>query len=238
MTAKTFGRRGVAPQVTAPLPRVRAATAVPDVEVDQDPAPFRSRRRSARESDRGYPVPDRRHDFVSAARFRCGKASGVRHWQEWRPSVELLIAFGAVSYDRWSWRENGGGSASRPCCTQAYSHLLGNCFALFFVGMRLEPMIGRAWFLTIFIVGALGGVAGSLIGNPPGVPSAARRGHYRAIGAFSRELPSRDPVEQRAMRERDVVRLPALLPSCIAATGDVDYAAHAGGATPECVDWP
>jgi hypothetical protein len=105
---------------------------------------------------------------------------------------------------------------------------------LFFVGMRLEPMIGRGWFALIFMVSALGGVAGSLYGNPPDLPSVGASGAITGlIGAlFVVSFHHRaDPVEQRAMRTTSLrFGIPALLPLAIAASDQVDYFAHAGGA--------
>ena len=234
MTAKTFGRRGVASQVTAPLLRVNAAAAVPDVEVDQGPgaAPFED---TLGEKNLIADIPFLTGGMIlflllvfgmeRRLAFDVGKNGDL--------SVELLIAFGAVSYDlvvvagEW-WRVS-----LAPLLHASHSHLLGNCFALFFVGMRLEPMIGRAWFPMTFIVGALGGVAGSLLGNPPGVPSVGASGAITGlIGAlFVVSFRRADPVEQRAMRRTSMwFGIPALLPLAFAASGDVDYAAHAGGA--------
>jgi rhomboid protease GluP len=149
-------------------------------------------------------------------------------------SIQSLIAFGAISRDlvvgsgEW-WR-----IGLAPLLHASAWHLLGNCFALFFVGMRLEPMIGRGWFALIFMVSALGGVAGSLYGNPPDLPSVGASGAITGlIGAlFVVSFHHRaDPVEQRAMRTTSLrFGIPALLPLAIAASDQVDYFAHAGGA--------
>jgi membrane associated rhomboid family serine protease len=149
--------------------------------------------------------------------------------------VRTLIAFGAVSYDlvigsgQW-WR-----IALAPLLHASVSHLVGNCFALFFVGMRLEPMVGRGWFASIFMVSALGGVAGSLYGNPHDIPSVGASGAISGlIGAlFVVSFHHRaDAVEQRVMRTTALrFGIPALLPLVIASSsGGVDYCAHAGGA--------
>jgi membrane associated rhomboid family serine protease len=162
-----------------------------------------------------------------------------KHWafdigKDGSLSVKSLIAFGAVSRDlvigsgEW-WR-----IALAPLLHASAWHLVGNCFALFFVGMRLEPMIGRGWFALIFMVSALGGVAGSLYGNPPDIPSVGASGAITGlIGAlFVVSFHHRaDPVEQRAMRTTSLrFGIPALLPLVVASSGSVDYFAHAGGA--------
>jgi membrane associated rhomboid family serine protease len=149
-------------------------------------------------------------------------------------SVRSLIAFGAVSRDlvvgsgQW-WR-----IALAPLLHASMSHIIGNSVALFFVGVRLEPMIGRGWFLLIFVASALGGVAGSLYGNAPGLPSVGASGAITGlIGAlFVMSFnPYADLDQQQAMR-RTALRfgVPALLPLAFGSSGGVDYFAHAGGA--------
>jgi membrane associated rhomboid family serine protease len=149
-------------------------------------------------------------------------------------SVRSLIAFGAVSYDlvvgsgEW-WR-----IGLAPLLHASTSHLVGNSIALFFVGVRLEPMIGRGWFVLVFVISALGGVAGSLHGNLPALPSVGASGAITGlIGAlFVVSFHHRsDPDEQRAMRRTSLrFGVPALLPLAFGASGQVDYFAHAGGA--------
>jgi membrane associated rhomboid family serine protease len=234
MTTKTFGRRGVASQVASPLRRASAAAPVPDVVLDQDP---------------GVATPEEMiggRSLVADIPFLTGGmilflmlvfgverrlAFDIR--KDGDLSVESLIAFGAVSYDlvvvagEW-WRVS-----LAPLLHASHSHLFGNCFALLFVGVRLEPMIGRAWFPMIFIVSALGGVAGSLLGNPPGMPSVGASGAITGlIGAlFVVSFRPADPVEQRSMRRTSMwFGIPSLLPLAFATSGEVDYAAHAGGA--------
>ena len=162
-----------------------------------------------------------------------------KHWafdigQDGSLSVQSLIAFGAVSRDlvigagEW-WR-----IALAPLLHASAWHLAGNCFALFFVGLRLEPMVGRGWFALIFMVSALGGVAGSLYGNPPDIVTVGASGAITGlIGAlFVVSFHHRaDPIEQRMMRRTSLrFGIPALLPLVVATAGNVDYFAHAGGA--------
>ncbi len=155
------------------------------------------------------------------------------------PGVRSLIAFGAASYNlvigsgEW-WR-----AFLAPLLHANFSHIAGNCFAIAFVGMRLEPMIGRAWFALIFTLGGLGGVAGSLLGNPHALVTVGASGAITGlIGAlFVVSFHHRAEVEdQRAMR-RTALRfgIPALAPLAFAhlnsgATQQVDYYAHLGGA--------
>jgi membrane associated rhomboid family serine protease len=149
-------------------------------------------------------------------------------------SLRSLIAFGAVSHDlvigsnQW-WR-----IALAPILHASTSHIVGNSIALFFVGIRLEPMIGRGWFLLIFVVSALGGIVGSLYGNAHGLSTVGASGAITGlIGALlvMSFNPYADIDQQRAMR-RTALRfgVPALLPLAWGASGGTDYFAHAGGA--------
>jgi membrane associated rhomboid family serine protease len=149
-------------------------------------------------------------------------------------SLRSLIAFGAVSHDlvigsnQW-WR-----IALAPILHASTSHIVGNSIALFFVGIKLEPMIGRGWFLLIFVVSALGGLVGSLYGNAPGLCTVGASGAITGlIGALlvMSFNPYADIDQQRAMR-RTALRfgVPALAPLAWGASGGVDYFAHAGGA--------
>jgi membrane associated rhomboid family serine protease len=145
-----------------------------------------------------------------------------------------LIAFGATSRDlvvgghEW-WR-----IGLAPLLHASPSHFLGNSVALFFVGIRLEPTIGRGWFALIFVVSAIGGEIGSLSFNAPGIPgvgaSGAITGLIGALFAVSFN-PYGDADHQRVMRKTALFfGVPALAPLAFGASGHVDYYAHAGGA--------
>jgi membrane associated rhomboid family serine protease len=179
MTAKTFGQRGAAPRVPNSLLRPSATVAIPatvPVAAAPDPEPGPA----AFEG----PLPERSliadlplltvgMIVLLMVIFAIEKHSAFDIGKDGL-GVRALIADGAVSYDlvigsgQW-WR-----IALAPLLHASVSHLVGNCFALFFVGMRLEPMVGRGWFALIFMVSALGGVAGSLYGNPHDIPSEHR----------------------------------------------------------------
>jgi len=158
--------------------------------------------------------------------FDLGAKSALSH--------ESLIAFGAISYDlvigqgQW-WR-----IFLAPVLHNDAFHLFGNGFALLFIGARLEPLIGRAWFAAIFAICALAGVAGSLLGNPHAATSVGASGAIMGVlGAlFTMSFnASADQDHQKAMR-RTAIRfgLPALLPLALGMTGGhVDHHAHLGG---------
>ncbi|HLH93397.1 MAG TPA: rhomboid family intramembrane serine protease [Xanthobacteraceae bacterium] len=149
-------------------------------------------------------------------------------------SVQSLIAFGAVSRDlvigsgQW-WR-----IGLAPLLHASISHIVGNSVALFFVGLRLEPMIGRRWFILVFVASGLGGVIGSLCGNLPGLPSVGASGAITGLVAALFVMsfnPYADDDQQQRMRKTALrFGVPALLPLAFGASGHVDYFAHAGGA--------
>jgi len=236
MTTKTFGRRGAAPRVPGSLLRSNTTAAVSTAAPDQGAGPP-ALEETIRENSLIADIPFLTVGLIVFLMLIFGveKRLAFDVGKDGQLSAQSLIAFGAVSYDlvigsgEW-WR-----IGLAPLLHASLSHLLGNCFALFFVGMRLEPMIGRGWFVLIFMVSALGGVAGSLYGNPPDMPSVGASGAITGlIGAlfvvsFHRHA---DAVDQRAMRRISLwFGIPALLPLVVAgASGEVDYFAHAGGA--------
>ena len=235
MTTKTFGRRGAAQQIARPLPPSNTTAAVQTDAPDQwsDAQAFEGH---VVEKSLIADLPLLTAGLIVFLMliFALEKRLAFDIGKDGNLSVQSLVAFGAVSYDlvvgsgQW-WR-----IALAPLLHASAWHLAGNCFALFFVGMRLEPMIGRGWFALIFMISALGGVLGSLLGNPPDMPSVGASGAITGlIGAlFVVSFHHRaDKVDQRAMRLTSLrFGIPALLPLIFASSGETDYCAHAGGA--------
>jgi rhomboid protease GluP len=235
MATKTFGRRGAAPPVPSPLLRPTTTVAVPAAALDQGAGPPVSEATILEKSlIVDIPLLTAALIVLLMVIFGVERHLAFDIGKDGNLSVRSLVAFGAISYDlvvgSGEWWRIGLASLLHASAW----HLAGNCFALFFVGMRLEPMIGRGWFALTFMVSALGGVAGSLGFNPPGLPSVGASGAITGlIGAlFVVSFHHRaDPIEQRAMRTTSLrFGIPALLPLAIAASGHVDYFAHAGGA--------
>jgi rhomboid protease GluP len=82
-----------------------------------------------------------------------------RHWafdvgRKGEISLESLIAFGGASYDRVVGEGQYWRLFLAPLLHGSSAHVVGNCIALFFVGLRLERMIGRAWLTAIFAISA------------------------------------------------------------------------------------
>ena len=149
-------------------------------------------------------------------------------------SHESLLALGAASYDmvvgaRQVWR-----IFLAPLLHLDGMHLLGNCFALAFIGGRLELLIGRPWLTAIFAISALGGIIGSLFGNAHDVATVGASGAISGlIGAlFVMSYFSQASAEDQYKMRRSALRfgVPALLPLAFGASGHTDYFAHLGGA--------
>jgi rhomboid protease GluP len=113
-------------------------------------------------------------------------------------------------------------------------HLALNCVALYLAGSILEGLVGRAWFATIFVAGALGGSLLSLALNADTLlsvgASGAVMGLFAAMLAASFRFPS--GAERTGLQMAAIyVLLPSLLPLASVFKGQrVDYAAHFGGA--------
>jgi membrane associated rhomboid family serine protease len=233
MATKTFGRRTAAPRMTSPSFRPAPAAAALAAVFDPSPA------------DDASPIAEK-HFLDDIALLTGGLIAFLMlifgletHYafdigRDGNLSVHSLIAFGATSRDlvvgghEW-WR-----IGLAPLLHASASHFFGNSVALFFVGIRLEPTIGRGWFALIFVVSAIGGEVGSLYGNPPGIPgvgaTGAITGLMGALFAVSFN-PYGDAEHQRVMRKTALFfGIPALAPLYFGASGNVDYYAHAGGA--------
>ncbi len=149
-------------------------------------------------------------------------------------SEESLVALGAVSFERVVGLKEAWRIFLAPLIHANSSHLLGNCFAMAMVGLCLEPLIGRGWFALIFAASALGGVAGSLIGNESAIATVGASGAITGMIAavFVMSFHERaDSDDARKMRRRALFfGLPALLPLFFGVRSHVDYHAHLGGA--------
>lgn len=148
--------------------------------------------------------------------------------------VRSLIAYGATSYDLVVGRGEWWRIGLAPLLHGSDWHLIGNCIALFIVGVRLEPLIGRGWFALIFVASALVGEAGSLLGNAPGQPGVGASGAITGLIAalFVSSFDPEADADQTISRLKTSLffGVPALLPLAFGASGNVDYFAHAGGA--------
>ncbi len=234
MATRTFGRRGSAPRIASVQPaRVAVAPAGPAVE--QPPAPSRFDG-LIRDNKLIADIPFLTFGLIAllALVFMLETHLAFDPGRNGELGSSSLVALGAASRDlvvgagQW-WR-----IALAPLLHVSAWHVARTCIALAFVGMRLEPMIGRGWFLLIFVVGALGGVAGSLYGNDPGVCSVGASGAVIGLLAALFVMsfnPYADLDQQRAMRGTALrFGLPALLPLAWGTLGGIGYLGLAGGA--------
>ena len=154
------------------------------------------------------------------------------------PTTLTLAALGGVqragvlSRGEW-WR-----LATGPLLHGSLEHIALNCVALFFVGRRLEPMIGGAWLVAIFCFSAIGGSLMSLALNPVNIVGVGASGGIVGLFAAAVLLAMRMP-HNRARSSLTAQALFGLLSSVVpfflggGSTHDgmtVDYAGHLGGA--------
>jgi rhomboid protease GluP len=165
-------------------------------------------------------------------RFQCTYAFDLGPGN--KNSPETLVGLGAASYDLvvnhgQIWR-----LFVAPLLHGDNAHVIGNCIALFFVGLRLEVLVGRAWIGAIFAVSALAGAAGSLSTNPQMIVTVGASGAITGlVGAlFAVSLTARIDAERQKTMLRTAAwfGIPALLPMMFAGGSHVDYAAHMAGA--------
>ncbi|MGK4007936.1 rhomboid family intramembrane serine protease [Sorangium sp. So ce1036] len=112
-------------------------------------------------------------------------------------------------------------------------HLGLNGFALYMAGAMLEHLLGRAYLVALFLVGAVGGSLLSLaLGSDATVSvgaSGAVMGLLAAAIAASFRLPVRDRTQ--VMLPMAQILVPSLIPLATHRSGgEIDYAAHLGGA--------
>jgi membrane associated rhomboid family serine protease len=148
--------------------------------------------------------------------------------------IRSLIADGASSYDLVVGRGEWWRIGLAPLLHGSEGHLIGNCIALFIVGVRLESLVGRGWFSLIFVASALAGEAGSLLGNAHGVVGVGASGAITGLIAalFVVSFDPQTAPDQMLSRLKTSLffGVPALLPLAFGASGNVEYFAHAGGA--------
>jgi rhomboid protease GluP len=148
--------------------------------------------------------------------------------------VRSLIAQGASGYDLVVGRGEWWRIGLAPLLHGSGWHLIGNCIALFIVGVRLESLIGRGWFSLIFVASAVAGEAGSLLGQGPGTVGVGASGAITGLIAalFVASFDPEADADQTMSRLKTSLffGVPALLPLAFGASGNVNYFAHAGGA--------
>ena len=228
MTTTTFGKRGLAPPTRGPA---RPANAAAPDRLRDPVAPVRPKQ--ARSFADRLPIMTIVLIVFLFCIFFAERRLAFDIDRTGQLSLESLVALGGASYDRVV----GDGQYWRlflaPLLHLSASHVVGNAVALLFVGLRLEVVIGRAWLAAIFAISALGGEAGSLLGNAHEITTVGASGAISGlIGAlFVVSFGMADPDQQRRMlRTAARFGVPALGPLLWGASGHVDYCAHSAGA--------
>jgi len=235
MATNTFGRRGL----VAPPPRGSfqpvAKPAAP--AVGHDPAQPSSSEETLFRNNKllaDIPFVTIGLIFVLLLIFALQRRLSIDVAPDGSLDVRSLIAYGASSYDLIVGRGEWWRIGLAPLLHGSDGHLLGNCVALFIVGVRLEFLVGRVWFSLIFVVSALAGTVGSLLGNASGVVSVGTSGAITGLIAalFVASFDPEADADQTVSRLKTSLffGVPALLPLAFGASGNVDYFAHAGGA--------
>lgn len=150
------------------------------------------------------------------------------------PSTVTLTALGGVTGSLVV----GGGEWFRLLAAELLHagpiHLGFNVVALALAGVTLERLVGSAWFLTLFVVGAVGASGLSIAINPPDLVGVGASGGIMALFAATLVLSWRFPpgAERSRLRMNSLqILMPTLVaigPSVDGAT--IDFGAHLGGA--------
>ena len=168
------------------------------------------------------------------ALFAVELTFGVSPSSDLSPSVLTLVATGgsmrSLVVDEGQWYR----MFTAAFLHGGVVHLLCNGVALWMAGAFLESLLGRTWFLALFVVGALGGSAASLAVNPSNVVSVGASGAIMALLAAGVVLAFRLSADQRGEVQGQLLRvlIPSMLPIATLRSegGSIDYGAHLGGA--------
>jgi len=148
--------------------------------------------------------------------------------------VGTLFALGAMNSDAVSKDGEWYRLFSAALLHADALHLLFNGVALGLAGYLLESLVGRAWLLGLFLVGAAGGSLMGLVINPANIVSVGASGAVMGLLAAALVLAMRFPAG--AKRVQVQLRLlqfliPSLIPLATSRQeGRIDFAAHFGGA--------
>ena len=167
--------------------------------------------------------------FAAEIVFGFGERTGATG-----PGVPTLVALGGLSRSLVTEAGEWYRLFTAPFLHGDFFHLLLNGVALWMAGSVVERLLGRAWLLALFAIGALGGSLMSMAVNPAGVvsvgASGAILGLFAAAIVVAQRLP-RGAARTQIQMTMVQVLVPSLLPLATThVTGAVDFAAHFGGA--------
>jgi rhomboid protease GluP len=114
-----------------------------------------------------------------------------------------------------------------------FLHLLFNGLAFALAGYLLEAVLGPAWLLSVFLLGALGGSLMGLLLNPPNLVSVGASGAVMGMLTAALAMTFRFPrggARTHAQMQLMQFLVPSLIPLATHREGGhIDYAAHFGG---------
>lgn len=167
--------------------------------------------------------------FVCEQAFGIGPTTGLL-----APSIPTLLALGALQHSLVFSQGEWYRLLSATLLHADLFHILMNGVALYMVGAVLENFVGRAWYLALYVLGAVGGSLMSLAINPDTLvsvgASGAIMGLFAAAFVCSFHLP---PDRPRSALQKNLLQvlIPSLLPLASMGSGHrVDIGAHLGGA--------
>jgi membrane associated rhomboid family serine protease len=167
--------------------------------------------------------------FAAEVRFDIGGGDGQK-----RPSILTLIAFGGLMGKLVMQSGEWYRLLVAPLLHGSALHITVNAAAIGLAGYMLEPLIGRAWFAALFVLGALSGALMSLMTNPDDIVSVGASGAGMALFSCMLALSWHFPKGGMRIRLRMwalYLLIPSLLPFSSAAKDiRIDYSAHVGGA--------
>jgi rhomboid protease GluP len=150
------------------------------------------------------------------------------------PSLSTVVALGGLMRDLVVQRHEWFRIFTGPLLHADAMHILFNGIAFFLSARALERLLGRAWLLALFFLGAIGGALMSLAINPPNMVSIGASGAIMCLIAAAWITSYRSPpgavrvaLQMRMLR----MLIPSLIPLFAAGSGGgIDYGAHFGGA--------
>jgi rhomboid protease GluP len=167
--------------------------------------------------------------FACEHRFAIGESSGLL-----APSIQTLVALGALNKTLVLQSGEWYRLLSAALLHADLIHLAMNGLCLYLAGTVLESLIGRRWFFSLFVIGALGGSLLSLALNAPSVVSVGASGAIMGLLAAAFVCSFRYPpgaLRTQIQMTSLQVLIPSLIPLAVSRTGQqVDFAGHLGGA--------
>ena len=235
MATNTFGRRGVVAPASRASFQSAAASASPAVMRDDDePSSHEGSIFGDNKLLADIPFLTLGLIFGLMVIFALQRSLAVDIARDGSLDVRSLIAQGASGYDLVVGRNEWWRIGLAPLLHGSQWHLIGNCVALFIVGVRLESLIGRGWFSLIFVASAVAGEAASLLGNGSGTVGVGASGAITGliaalfVASFEPEADAETTISR--LKTSLFFGIPALLPLAFGASGNVNYYAHGGGA--------